>query len=203
MILLDNWTNSCQTKRSDTGAQNMDTISFSYRCDWPRRITWSKTWWPRVVSIWSWSGLHFVLFDDFALHQKQFKPDDGRDEVSVIIWIWNMTIDGKLFMAKVASEDGASSSWPLCFLKTELSKYVRRTRSQISSCYHDVNTKIMMSDGKRNIWLHHISFLVQFDPEIAPESSIDFAWWKITSQQPFYCRSRRKSLLFGAILPIN
>ena len=42
MILLDNCTNSCQTKRSDTGAQNMDTISFSYRCDWPRRITWSK-----------------------------------------------------------------------------------------------------------------------------------------------------------------
>ena len=56
------------------------------------------------------TGSRFVSFHDFALHQKQFKPDDGRDEVSVVIWICKMTTDCSSLIAKVASESGASAS---------------------------------------------------------------------------------------------
>ena len=49
------------------------------------------------------TGSRFVSFHDFALHQKQFKPDDGRDEVSAPMLICNMTTDDKGFMANFAS----------------------------------------------------------------------------------------------------
>ena len=49
---------------------------------------------------------HIVLFNDFTLHKKQFNPDYGTDELSVLVWICNMTNDGKPFMAHFASKLG-------------------------------------------------------------------------------------------------